>query len=204
MRDLERRHRAPGGRLEPLEAAHGVLGLAGLVIVAAEDDEVVIGARVEAQVVVGIRGVPEQQIRHRAFRDATADDIRRVEIELRLEERRARDVGLAHQRRVRRKDDVLAGNRAAASLDAERLVDHLVTRRLLEHVGAVPADALGEGAQVLARMKPRLAAEDTAGLATNGASSTNSASKPSSRAQARFFLKRRHVVAATRLRAPGA
>ena len=72
---VERGHRAPGGRLEPLEAAHGVLGLTGLVIVAAEDDEVVIRALVQAQVVVRTRGVPEQHVRHRALRDATGNDI---------------------------------------------------------------------------------------------------------------------------------
>ena len=54
MGDVERRHARLAAALEPLEAAHGVLGLAGLVILAAEDDEVVVRALVEAQVVVGI------------------------------------------------------------------------------------------------------------------------------------------------------
>ena len=128
------------------------------------------------------------------FGDATADDVRRVEIELRLEERRAREVGLAHQRRVRRKNDVLAGNGAAASLDAERLVDHLVARRLLEDVRALPADALRQGAQVLARMKPRLAAEDDARPRDERRVFDELGVEAELARETRFLLKRLHVV----------
>ena len=93
---------------EPVVTRAGVVGLAGLVILAAEDDEVVIRLRLDPQVVIGIRGVPEQRVGHLPFRRAPADDVGGIESQLRLEERRARHPGVAHERVVRGQHDIAA------------------------------------------------------------------------------------------------
>ena len=48
--------------LEPVVTRLRVGGLAGLVILAAEDDEVVVAMRLDPQVVIRIGGVPEQRV----------------------------------------------------------------------------------------------------------------------------------------------
>ena len=47
--------------------AVGVVDLSGLVILAAEDHEVVVAMRLDPQVVIRIGGIPEQRVRNRPF-----------------------------------------------------------------------------------------------------------------------------------------
>ena len=70
MRDLDAADHRAQRPLEPLEAGLRVGRLTGLVIFAAEDHEVVIAMRLDAEVVIRIGGVPEQRVGNRALLDA--------------------------------------------------------------------------------------------------------------------------------------
>ena len=98
MRQVDSRDYLRQRLFEPFVTGVRVVGLAGLVILAAEDDEVVVRMRVDPQVVIGIRGVPEQSIGHLALRRAPGDDVGGIESQLRLKERRARHLRIAHER----------------------------------------------------------------------------------------------------------
>ena len=92
--------------LEPLVACRGVVGLAGLVILAAEDHEVVIALRLDAANSDTDRPCPRTAHRARALGDAAGHDVARVERELGLEQRRAGEAAVADERVVRRQHDV--------------------------------------------------------------------------------------------------
>ena len=134
-------------------------------ILAAEDRVVEVAVRIDPEVVIGIGRVPEQRLGHGSLGQPSADHVRRVEIQLRLQRDRARQVGLAHQRRVRGDDDEAAAQRVAAGSDAERVVHDLFRFGMLEDVRAVAVDQLGERGEILSRMKLRLPAELDAGRA---------------------------------------
>ena len=91
---------------------------------------------------------------------AAADDVAGVERELGLEQRRAEQAGVAHQRRVRREHDVAAGD--ACGRSTSPTADRRRTPRPRECSKIMPpriGDRAREAGEVLARMKPRLTVE---------------------------------------------
>ena len=144
------------GALETVVARGRVRHLSGLVILAAEDHHVVIAVRFDSQVVIGIGGVPEERIGNLAPRHAAGDDVAGVERELGLEQRGAGDTGDPDERIVRRDDDVVAGQREAVDLDAERFRAEFLRVAVLVDVAAARGDRPREAREILARMKSRL------------------------------------------------
>ena len=113
MRDADVRQQLLDPLFEPVEALRRFFDLPGLVILAAEDDEVMIVTAIDTQVVVRIAGVPEERFRHRAARYPSADDVGAVGRELGLQQRRREQARLALQRDVRRDQHVFAVNAMA-------------------------------------------------------------------------------------------
>ena len=91
MRQLDSRNDRGQPLLETPIAADGVVLLPGLVILAAEDHDVEVPVRLDAEVVVRIARVPPQRVGNRAARHAAGDDVAGVQRELRLKERGAGD-----------------------------------------------------------------------------------------------------------------
>ncbi len=119
----------------------------------------------EPYVVVRVRGIPEQRVGNGSRLDAAGNHITGIERELGLKQRRAGQVGVAHQRVVRGEHDVLAGNRVAVRLDGERRVAELIGGGVLEDHAAAIVDRLRQRREILARVKPRLIAYADAGSA---------------------------------------
>src|SRR5262245_21816546 len=65
--------------LEAVEAGRRVGRLAGLVIFAAEDHEVVVAMRFDPEIVIRVGGVPEQRVGNPASVDRAPDDVRGVQ-----------------------------------------------------------------------------------------------------------------------------
>ena len=151
---LHRAHVEPLARVvqQRLVARLGVLLLADLVVLAADEHHVAAARALAADVVVRVLVVPEEARRAPA-RDPAAEDVGAV----------LRDLGLDRlvaQRGVRGQQDVARGDGAAGGHDAARLaVLHLERQRVLEHVAAAAGDAGGLGQQVAADVELRLVVE---------------------------------------------
>ena len=142
--------------LESIEAPTGVLCLPGLVIFPAEDDEIVVAVRFEAQIVVRIGGVPEQRVRHASLCDASADDVARVERKLGLKQHRRHETGRSSQRRMRGEHDRSARNRVAVCVDRERRVAEFLGGGVLEDHAAAIGDRLRHSGKIAPRVEPGL------------------------------------------------
>src|SRR5439155_11522555 len=81
--------------------------LPGLVILAAVDYEIKVLMRFEPIIAIRINGVPQKNIRKRPLCHLTCNNIRSVERQLRLEQRRAHQSLISDQGRVRGDDDVV-------------------------------------------------------------------------------------------------
>jgi hypothetical protein len=68
--------------LETAVAPHRVLLLAGLLILAAEDEHVVVSVRLDSKKSVRIRGVPPESVGHDSVRDAPSDHVAGVHASL--------------------------------------------------------------------------------------------------------------------------
>ena len=89
MHDAHVRHQFTHPSLERREAAASVVGLAGLVVLAAEDDVLIAVTGVDSKIVVGARGVfPEQPFRHRALGHPSVDGVGRIRKQVGLQQRR--------------------------------------------------------------------------------------------------------------------
>jgi len=124
--DVDIRDHACEGALQLGVARFGIAGLPGFVILAAEDDNVVVLVTVETQVMIRVGCVPEEGVGNGAARDTPCYDVCRIEKQFRLKQRRAHDVRFAHQRRVRGHDDVVASDRVSACFDRKRVVHNLL------------------------------------------------------------------------------
>jgi len=123
--------------LETTEALHCLFHLTGLVIFAAEDDEIVVLPSIDTHVVVRIAGIPEEPFVHRAARHPAADDVRAVRRQLRLKDGRGQQSRLPLQRHVRRDEHMLAMySRAAGGRGSDRCPFDVVDIRLLEDLAA--------------------------------------------------------------------
>ena len=114
MRQLDARNDRRQTLFEAPIAGLRVVLLAGLVILAAEDHDVEVPVRLDAQVVVRIVGIPPQRVGHLAFRHPSGDHVAGVQREFRLKERGAGEPAEADQRIVRGDDDVFATHRVAS------------------------------------------------------------------------------------------
>ena len=181
--------------LEPLVACGRVVGLAGLVILAAEDHQIVVAVRLEPQVVVRIGCIPEQRVGDDALGDAAGHHVARVERELGLKQGGAGEAAVSDQRVVRRQDDVArTTSLRPLALIVQRVVGELFRVGVLVDLPAVRDDRAGQTGEVIARMEPRLILRSgRPDRRTSGTSFTNAASNPSSRGQCRFLAKRVRV-----------
>src|SRR5687768_17225539 len=80
--------------------------LAGLVVFAAKDQEIVIGTWREPEVLIRIGGIPEERVGHSAWRDAPRNHVARIERQLGLKKCGAHSLRDAGDRVVSRDDDV--------------------------------------------------------------------------------------------------
>ncbi len=142
--------------LDVVEAARRVVGLARLVVGAAEDGVESLLVLVHTQIVVRVVRVAAKEGTHGARWEASAHDVRGVWIKLGLEERGPDDPRLPHQRRMRGDDEVVALDRLAIDDDGQGIVDHLQHLRLLGHEGAVAVDSAREAVEILERVKDGL------------------------------------------------
>ena len=92
-----------------------------LVILTAEDHDVVVAMRLESEIVIGIRGVPEERVSDGALPDAPGDRVAGVQRQLGLKDRRARHPSDANEWIVRRDDDLTGMDPVAVRLHAPRL-----------------------------------------------------------------------------------
>ena len=131
-----------------------VVGLAALVILAADDQQIILGVdpRHEPDVMIRIAGVPVQRQRHGATRHRRADHIGHVGRLLRMD-----DDAIVH-RHVGRHDDAAGADRAGRRLHARALAA-LDALRVGAGVNtpAGPLNRLGKAAEVLQRMELCLA-----------------------------------------------
>ena len=110
--------------------------LSGLVILSAEDDQVVIAMRLDPQVVIRDRRYPRRARPELAPRHAPGDHVAGIESELCLEQRGARRCWTRPTRGLWVAiNDVVAGQRAAVDLDAERLLAEFLGFAVLVDLG---------------------------------------------------------------------
>src|SRR5687767_3197992 len=130
-----------------------------LVILTAKDHDVVVAMSLESEVVIRIRGVPEEPVSNGALPDASGDRIAGVQRQLGLKDRGARHPREANQWIVRRDDDLTGMDPVAVRLHAPRLFAELLGLGVLEDLAAILANRGRHTCEVLARMEPRLIVE---------------------------------------------
>ena len=135
--------------LETAKGREGLLGrMTGLVVLAAQDEELLVLAPEAAHVVVRLRGVPEQRVRH-GVAEAQGDEVREVRDELGLHQ-------AAAHRRVRGEHEASGRDRSAIRLELHETPDFLEAAHpgVLEHLAPGVLDAARQADEVLHRMEP--------------------------------------------------
>ena len=150
MRQLDSRSERGEPLFQTSIAVRGVVLLSRLVILTAEDDDVEVPVRLDAQVVVLNTRIPPQCVGYRAARQTPGDDIAGVEGELGLEERGAGQPGEADQRVVRRDDDVLTAHDMAGRLHRARLAAEFISGRVFVDAASQLDERPGHARQVAA------------------------------------------------------
>jgi hypothetical protein len=145
--------------LQPFVALRWIRRLASLVVFSAEDHHIELAMPFEAQVLIRIRGVPEERVGNCSRGNATGDDIARIQRQFRLERRRRDDVLHADQRVVRGDDDVVAGDGVAIRLDPQRIGREFLGGAVFVDLNPhLPQDG-NEPGEVLTRVEARLVLE---------------------------------------------
>ncbi len=132
-------------------------------IFAAEDHDVEVPVRFDAEIVVRTPRVPPQRVGHRTARRTSGDDVAGVQRELGLEEGRAGESGKADERIVRRQDDVLEAHRVAADRERARLVAEVLGGRVLEDPAPQRDERLRDPGEIPADVDAGLTGEPDAG-----------------------------------------
>ena len=152
MRQFDVRNDGSELLFEPPIAGLRILLLPGLVVFAAENDHVMVSVRLDSKELVGVRRVPPKCVGHDTAGDTSGDHVARVQRQLRLEQGGARDAAEAHQRVVRRDDDVLAGYGMSVGLDCAGVVAELVGFGVLVDLAPKRYERLRHSGEILTRL----------------------------------------------------
>lgn len=153
--------------LEPGVAPSRVGLLSGLVVLAAKDDQILPFSRLNAEIAIGVVGIPEQRVRHCATGHRGGNDVTRVEREFRLEERRRREILHSDKRVMGGQHDVVTRQPVAMHLHAQRFVEELIGRALFVDAPAAFGNGARKTREIPPRMKSGLVRKPDAGAAND-------------------------------------